>query len=267
MSQAKAPIAIVSALDLELSGALRSIPVSGSVRRDRAVFHVGSVAPAVPAGLAATEAGAPRPVVLGVLGMGRVAVEAGLATLFSEWSPAAVAFVGFAGGCAPDARPADLYVCDPQIVEPAVGPNNIPLEGRAPLEASPAVKGAILRAAGRAPVKIGRSVTVNVVAATARVKDSLFRNRDAALCDMENFWAARACADRQVPFAALRAIFDAAADPLPQAPGLGQEPLWRVLRRRPGLLLALPRLALRFRAVRRALDPVAARLAGEMAAL
>src|SRR5207237_6732589 len=127
-----------------------------------------------------------------------------------EFPPAAVALVGLAGGCTRDARPGDAVLCDPLVVEPELGPNGVPIEGRAPLSPHPLARDAIVRAAGACGlrIRVGASVTVNVVAATARVKDSLGRNRAALVCEMENFWAARFCERKGVPFAAARVVFD-----------------------------------------------------------
>jgi hypothetical protein len=49
-------------------------------------------------------------------------------------------------------------------------------------------------------------------------------------------------------------------------PGLGEEPLLRVLARRPAAALALPRLGWRMMRVRRALHPLARALVHELAA-
>lgn len=266
----KAPIAIISALSQELSGVRSALSSAKILHHDHATFHAGLATPTLPPGLTDTEtdAGAPRTAIAAVVGMGQRHVESALKRLFDDWNPSAVSLIGFAGGCVADAAPGDLYVCNPMLVEPPAGPDGVPIEGRSPLEPDRAVLDAFLRAAAAAgrPLKVGASVTVNVIA-TPRAKDSLGRNRGAALCDMESFWAARFCAGRGVPFAALRAIFDGTADPLPQIPGLGQEGLLSIVRRRPGVLLSLPRLALRFRKVSRALDPVARALVGEMAGL
>lgn len=210
----------------------------------------------------------PRTAIAASLGMGQLAVEKSLERLFAEFPPAAVALVGLAGGCERGARPGDAVLCDPMIVEPEVGPNGIPIEGRAPLAPDPLARDAIMRAAGACGVRIrvGPSVTVNVVAGTAAVKDSLGRNRGALVCEMENFWAARFCGRRGVPFAAARVVFDGVEDALPDAPGLGERALWKVLAERPRLMASLPRLAFRMLRVRRTLDPLARGLVRELAA-
>jgi len=207
--------------------------------------------------------------VLALLGVGRKAAEASIARLFAEWNPAAIALVGTAGGCVPEARAGDLFLVDPQRVEPEAGPNGRPIEGRAPIPASRAVVDAVLRAAAAsdARVTLAPGITVGVPAATTAAKESLGRNRGVALCEMEGFWLARACLERGVPFASVRAIFDGVMDPLPFVPGLGTDPLLQVLGRRPSFALHLPRLGLRMWKVRRRLDPFARALVSEMAGI
>jgi nucleoside phosphorylase len=254
------PVMVVGALAVELAGARSAIESRKMLALGRARAWAGIARPAG-AGLP------PRSALAATIGMGQRAVEASLARLFEDFPPAAVALVGLAGGCAPDARAGDAILCDPVIVEPPAGPNGIPIAGREPIAADPLARDAAIRAAGAcgARIRVGPSVTVNVVA-SASAKESLGRNRGALVCEMENFWVARFCQARGVPFAALRVVFDGVEDPLPDAPGLGERALWRVLAERPRLVASLPRLALRMLRVRRTLDPLARALVRELAA-
>lgn len=154
------------------------------------------------------------------------------------------------------------------LVDPERGPGGALLEGREPIPAARPIVEAALRAAASsgAALKVAPSVTVNVIALPS-AKDSLHRNRGVALCDMESFWVARRCLRAGRPFAAVRAVFDAAPESLPPAPGLGSEPLLAVLRRRPALAFRLPGLGLRMWRVRRRLDPLARALVRELAGL
>jgi nucleoside phosphorylase len=258
------PIAVVAALPIELAGARRAILCRKKLALGTARAWVGIADRAAAAGPGAER----RSAVAAALGMGQAAVERSLARLFAEFPPAAVVLVGLAGGCTADARPGDAIACDPMVVEPEVGPNGAPIEGRAPLGADRLALDAVLRAAGACGVRIrvAPSVTINVIAASARAKDSLGRNRGAAVCEMENFFAARFCRARGVPFAAVRVVFDAVGEPLPALAAAGDRAIWRVLWERPRLVGGIPRLALRMLRVRRTLDPLARAIVGELAA-
>jgi nucleoside phosphorylase len=258
------PIAVVAALPIELAGARRAILCRKKLALGTARAWVGIADRAAAAGPGAER----RSAVAAALGMGQAAVERSLARLFAEFPPAAVVLVGLAGGCTADARPGDAIACDPMVVEPEVGPNGAPIEGRAPLGADRLALDAVLRAAGACGVRIrvAPSVTINVIAASARAKDSLGRNRGAAVCEMENFFAARFCRARGVPFAAVRVVFDAVGEPLPALAAAGDRAIWRVLWERPRRVGGIPRLALRMLRVRRTLDPLARAIVGELAA-
>jgi nucleoside phosphorylase len=245
------PVMVIGALPVEIAGARRAIACRKELALGRARAWVG-LAP----GGGALSAG-PRTAVAAAVGIGQRAVEASLERLFAEFPPAAVALVGLGGGCDPQARPGATIVCNPMLVEPERGPNDVPIADREPIRAHAAALEALLRAAAAcsAKVRVAPSVTVNVVAASAAAKGSLGRNRGAAVCDMENFWAARFCARRGVPFAAARVVFDPVDEALPEIalPGASA----RAFFRRPWKLAALPRLAVRYLRVRRALDRLA----------
>jgi nucleoside phosphorylase len=267
------PVAIVGALSLEVAAARGVLRSRKTLWSGAPTFWVGLADPPPnPVAVAVDAPGVrsgPRTVIAGALGMGKAAVEAGLERLFKDFEPAAVAFVGLAGGCAAEARAADLYLPNPIRVEPELGPDGVPIAGREPIEPTRSVVEAILRAAATAdqPIKSAGGMTINVLAATQRAKESLGRNRGIALCDMETFWAARFCKERGIPFGALRVIYDALEDPLPEVPGLGTTPLPLLLLRKPGLVTVLPKLALRLLKVRRVYDPVVRALVRELAAL
>lgn len=95
-------------------------------------------------------------------------------------------------------------------------------------------------------------------------KASAFRETGAAAVDMESLAVAEIAATHRLPFIAVRAIVDTAADALPEsvvaASRAGQVQIWRLARglaRSPMDMAALLRLAQRYRAATRSLAAVA----------
>lgn len=95
-------------------------------------------------------------------------------------------------------------------------------------------------------------------------KAAAFRDTGADVVDMESLAVAQVAAHRGLPFIAVRVVVDTAADRLPDAvlaaSGGGEVRIARLLRelkRRPGDLAAVLRLARRYRAATRALVAVA----------
>lgn len=249
------PVAVVAALPIEVAGARRAIARRKRLQFDGVRAWVGLVED--------------RSAVAAAIGLGAARAEAGMSRLLDEFPARAVALVGIGGACAPGLAPGDAVICDPLLCEPDKGPNGVPIEGRTPIAADEDVAAALRRAAAEAGLggrtRVAPGVTVNVIA-TPRAKDSLGRNREAAICDMETFFAARACRARGVPFAAVRVVFDALDERVPIVPGLGVDPLSKVLAKHPRAALALPQLALRMAATKRALDPLARAVVRELAA-
>lgn len=111
--------------------------------------------------------------------------------------PQVVLSAGFAGGLDPSLGVGDVLlaneVCDGQgQVWPATWPGTLPAGKWEP------------------PLYRGRVLTLSTLATSANQKQDLARTHKAVAVDMETAHIARACSERNVPFACIRAISDTA---------------------------------------------------------
>ena len=223
-------LGIVAALALELR------PLGPTTSHSQAVATLadGSLTIASGMGAAAAAAGARR------------LVEAGAGALMS-W--------GLAGGLDPALAPGTI-VLPSEVVSP---------EGVVFATASPwrqRLHGVI--AASQA-VCGGRLLTCQKPIGSPAEKQSVWRRTSAAAVDMESLAIAEIAAANRLPFLAVRAIVDTAADALPPALSAAAEEggargigaLLGALARAPGELPDFIRLIARYRAARRALALVA----------
>ena len=119
--------------------------------------------------------------------------------------------------------------------------------------------------AGQHPVCSGRLLTCAAAIGSAAEKASAFRETAAIAVDMESLAVAQVAASHELPFIAVRAIVDTAADALPrtlvaaaaEAGALRLGRLLGALARRPADLGAFIRLVRPYRAAQRALASVA----------
>lgn len=169
----------------------------------------------------------------------------------------ALASWGLAGGLDPALQAGAVVV-----------PREVLFEGRASLRPLGSWRDRILRAlepAGR-PVATGVLLTSRVALATVSEKSSAFRGTGAAAVDMESFAVGEVALARGLPFLAVRAIVDTAADEVPAALASATDARGRVsvarivvrLAAEPSGIGALLGLAARYRAAARALRAVAA---------
>jgi adenosylhomocysteine nucleosidase len=116
------------------------------------------------------------------------------------------------------------------------------------------------------PVCCGKLLTCRIAIASATDKAIAFRQTAAVAVDMESLAVAEVAAARRLPFLAVRAIVDTAADEVPQAlvaaaaVGAKRVPVRRLigaLARTPEDILPVLRLAGRYRAASRALAAAA----------
>ncbi len=199
-----------------------------------------------------------RPVEVVVCGVGaRAAVLAAerCVRLASRGSCGRVVWIGIAGALSPDLDIGDLIAA-----RTAMSP------GRPPLD----LDEALAAAASERGCRPGVLVTASGLVATASSREALWRRsgqRDATAVDMESWPAARVLQSAGVPFAAVRAISDTAADRLPPwlerlpAPAGGDLPglLLRRALAQPSSLLPLTKIRLRAtRLTARLADPAAA---------
>jgi adenosylhomocysteine nucleosidase len=190
---------------------------------------------------------------LAVSGMGDAAASRGARALIDAGASALVSF-GVAGGLDPALAAGTLLL--PSEVA-AVDGTAIATARRWREQL-----GAALAAHG--PVACGRLLTSARAIGSVADKAALFRSTGAAAVDMESLSVAQAAATRRLPFIAVRAIVDTAADVLPRAvtaaaDSAGRLRLWRLLGAlalAPADLLTLIRLARCFRAASRSLAAV-----------
>ncbi len=222
-------IALIAALQLEIQPLLRRLDGIDWYRVGGFPVALGQLAG--------------KPVVVCQGGLGRRAGEASQLVLERYRPQAAVSF-GVAGALSPQLRAGDIVLCERVYAsEPSA---------RSPITCDPGLLQVASKAAEnpRLPVRTGAASTVDRVAATPQGKLRLRENTGADIVEMEGHWVAQAAQAAGVPFLAVRAVLDEAADALPKIPGFvdgdGRTHRLRVLPylvRQPFALPALIRLA------------------------
>lgn len=155
--------------------------------------------------------------VLAVSGLGRVRAEAAIRTILEERSPSAVISLGFAGGLVAGQRAGDIVVARLLI------PTRSILNGKPNPRVSEALdadqtlvdKALDVLETLRLRYRTGACVTTSQLVSRPEAKMRLGLEADALAVEMESFWIALACHERNVPFLAVRAIVDTAERPLP----------------------------------------------------
>jgi adenosylhomocysteine nucleosidase len=193
---------------------------------------------------------------LAVTGVGREAAAEG-----ARWLVAAgcrsLASWGLAGGLDPALAAGHIVL-----------PEEVVLDGGESLATARAWRERVARSleAAHWPAASGKLLTSARTLETVAVKSSAFRGTRAVAVDMESFAIAQVAAAGGIPFIAVRAIVDTAADEVPPAlasaaDAAGAISAGRIVARlvlRPTQLPALLRLAARYRAAARSLRAVAA---------
>jgi adenosylhomocysteine nucleosidase len=191
---------------------------------------------------------------LHVSGMGSEAAEQGARALVEAGASALVSW-GMAGGLDPALSSGTL--CLPSEI---IAPNGPAIQTtrlwRERLSAA---------VAARRPAVCGRLVTSPRAVGSVEDKAALFRKTGAVAVDMESLAVAQVALSHGLPFLAVRVIVDSAGDVLPKAvtaaaDAAGHLHVWRLLGAlalAPAELMALIRLARRYRAATRCLAEVA----------
>lgn len=217
---AQRPLAVVSAMQAELSGLAATMTHRQSVRRGQRDFHLGELAG--------------RPVVLVLSGIGKVAAAITASLLLDRFDVRSLLFTGVAGGLDPAVQVGDVVVASEVLqhdmdASPLFPRYEIPLTGRsrfacdASMNAvlSTASASALAGLAGRlaafgvhAPqVRQGLIVSgdqfVSGAAESAALRVAL---PEALAVEMEGAAVGQVCSDFGVPFAVLRSISDRADD-------------------------------------------------------
>lgn len=172
--------------------------------------------------------------VLIVSGVGRARAEAATRAVLDERSPSAVLSLGFAGGLVAGQRAGDLVVA--QVLIPAGSVSNDDLKPRVS-EALDADRMLSDKAHGILATlglryRTGTCVTASRLVSRPETKMRLGSDNDALAVEMESFWVALACRERNVPFLAVRAVVDTVERPLPDfiaasEPDAGSGNRWR----------------------------------------
>lgn len=222
-------IALIAALQLEIQPLLRRLDGIEEARAEGFRVALGRYAGAQ--------------LLLCQSGPGRRAAEAARLVL-ERYHPTAVISIGVAGALSPELRAGDIVLC--RRVCSAAGPNVDALSCDSSLLAA-------AQSAGEETgmrVRVGSALTLRQVAATPAAKAELAESTRLDIVEMEGHWVAQAARAADVPFLAVRAVLDEAADALPEIPGIvsgdGRTHRLRVLPylvRRPLALSALIRLA------------------------
>ena len=155
--------------------------------------------------------------VLAVSGVGRVHAEAATRAVLEERRPNAVLSLGFAGGLVADQRPGDLVVARVLIPAGSVStddPNPRVSEAFYTDQTLTDKALGVLATLGLR-YRTGACVTASQIVSRPEAKRRLGLNADALAVEMESFWIALACRERNVPFLAVRAVVDTAERPLP----------------------------------------------------
>ena len=155
--------------------------------------------------------------VLAVSGVGKVHAEKATRAVLEERRPSAVLSLGFAGGLVADQRAGDLVIA--RVLIPAGSVSNGEPNPRVS-EALYTDQTLINKAIGVLATlglryRIGACVTASRLVSRPGAKRQLGLDTDALAVEMESFWIALACHERNVPFLAVRAIVDTAERALP----------------------------------------------------
>ncbi len=146
-----------------------------------------------------------RGITLHVTGIGETATRASVREI-ARTRPDALILVGFCGGADPDLSTGDLHAAQLHL-SPDLSES---------IAADSGLLSALLSAAKTVGncVAIDPSATVNTVAGPS-AKSRLRASVGAASVNMEDYWAADAARERDIPFASVRAVLDTAGDELP----------------------------------------------------
>ena len=172
--------------------------------------------------------------VLIVSGVGRVRAEAATRAVLQERSPSAVLSLGFAGGLVAGQRAGDLVVARVLIPAEDVLDGDLKPRISEALDADRTLSDKALGVLATMGLcyRAGACVTASRLVSRPEMKRRLGSNTDALAVEMESFWVALACRERNVPFLAVRAVVDTVERPLPDfiaasEPDAGSGNRWR----------------------------------------
>ena len=138
-------------------------------------------------------------------GIGRSGVEPAIESILTSYPATAILSLGFGGALIPDLGVGDLVICaavvpwDEAVNEPA---NRYYADEYLVKHTIEAMDGNGLKWLQ------GTGVTISRLASNAKEKHGLRDNVQADVCEMEDYWVAQAASARQIPFLAVRVIYD-----------------------------------------------------------
>ena len=155
--------------------------------------------------------------VLTVSGVGRIRAEAAIRTVLEELRPKAVLSLGFAGGLVAGQRAGDLVVARVLIPAGSVSNDDLKPGISEALDADRTLSDKALGVLATLGLRYrtGACVTASRLVSRPETKRRLGLDAKALAVEMESFWIALECHERNVPFLAVRAIVDTAERPLP----------------------------------------------------
>ncbi len=150
-----------------------------------------------------------QPLLLLQTGMGRDAAERAIRLILDRYALAAMVSFGFAGGLSNRIQAGDLVLCRELYL-----PGDI--EGQATLcsDAGLLALAQKQRIGGKAP-SIAGCLTVDRVVSQPQEKMALGKAYPVEILEMESYWIGQACAQRSIPFLAVRAVSDSAGQNIP----------------------------------------------------
>ena len=230
-------LAIIGALNEELSGLKKRMSVEKAVRRGGCSLRAGNYRGV--------------PVILVQSGIGRERAERAVKVAAETYQITSLLSFGFAGALREDLDIGDIVVCSEIWYRDRPGDALLRW----------ADSGLATRSKGQAEtgVYLGTSLTVDRPVTRPEDKKALAASIGADIVDMEGYWLAKAAASRGIPFLAVRAVTDRLNDrliPFEKALDAGSEWRWPHaigLFARPDNLARLPTLFSSARTARRRL--------------
>ncbi len=188
-------LALIGAMDQEVSGLLARMSVVEVNTRGSLVVHRGTLAG--------------RNLVLARSGVGRQAAERACGTILDLYPVTSIVSFGYCGALNPRLAVGDVVICS--SVRSTAGSSDQERRCDASLLSS-------MRASKRLSSGLGSGVTSPRLVASIEDKRALFESCGADVVDMESYWIGVVAGENGIPFASVRVVSDAASDGLPDLP-------------------------------------------------
>lgn len=146
-------------------------------------------------------------------GIGRNRAESTIESILTSYQPSAILSLGFAGALIPDLKIGDLVICASVVSEDETYGTSVN-----PYYADEYLLNCSVKALDGNGLKWlrGTGVTISKLASDAKGKNGLRDRIRAEVCEMEDYWIARAASGYGIPFLAVRVIYDEIDTVLPE---------------------------------------------------